>query len=87
MSYTITTQKLIDCHINAFGLELFLESLWAAWEHDGDEQPLTFIYRGVKVELSPVECPPHITRQIERRRRSRRPVCSGPPAPPAPPRS
>ncbi len=50
-------QKLLDAGLNAFGLELFVESLWDAIERDlergAEVKPLEFLYRGMSVVIDP----------------------------------
>jgi len=45
-------QQLIDAGMNAFGLQLFVESI--ANKKDAESfGPLSFVYRGIRVTLEP----------------------------------
>ena len=49
----VTLQQIIDVGLNAFGLQLFVESI--AGKNDAKTfDPFSFIYKGVKVTLEPV---------------------------------
>lgn len=48
----VTTQMLIDAGLNAFGLELFAESI-AGKKDVKDFKPITFRYKGVAVTIAP----------------------------------
>lgn len=49
---TVTTQQLINAGLNAFGLQLFIESI--ANKGDAKEfQPLSFVFRGIRVTMQP----------------------------------
>lgn len=48
----LTSQQLLDAGLNVFGLQLFLKSI--ANKKDATTfDPLSFIYRGVKVTIEP----------------------------------
>lgn len=48
----VTMQQLIDAHLNAFGLQLFAESV--AQGVDGKTfKPFAFKFRGIKITLEP----------------------------------
>lgn len=48
----VTMQQLIDAGLNAFGLQLFIESI--ANKKDAKSfSPLSFRYRGIKITLEP----------------------------------
>ncbi len=50
----ISGQQLIDAGLNVFGLQLFLESV--ASKKDADTfEPLSFIYRKIKITIEPVD--------------------------------
>jgi hypothetical protein len=48
----VTLQQLIDSGLNAFGLQLFVESV-AAKKDAGTFTPFTFSYKGILVTLAP----------------------------------
>jgi len=48
----VTTQMLIDAGLNAFGLQLFAESI-AGKKDVKTFSPLSFRYRGVKMTIEP----------------------------------
>jgi hypothetical protein len=49
---TVSMQQLIDAGMNAFGLQLFVESI--ANKKDAESfRPLSFVYRGIRVTLEP----------------------------------
>lgn len=48
----VTTQMLIDVGLNAFGLELFAESI-AGKKDVKTFDPISFRYKGVRVTISP----------------------------------
>jgi len=49
----VSGQMLIDSGLNVFGLQLFLESI--VDKNDAKTfNPLSFIYKGVKITLEPV---------------------------------
>ena len=48
----VTTQMLINAGLNAFGLELFCESI-AGKKDVKTFSPISFRYRGVKVTMEP----------------------------------
>jgi hypothetical protein len=49
---TVGMQQLLDIGLNAFGLQLFVESI--ANKKDAKEfKPISFIFRGIRVTLQP----------------------------------
>lgn len=54
----VTTQMLIDAGLNAFGLQLFIESI-AVMKDAATFSPMTFRFRGIKFTMEPdgpIEC-------------------------------
>jgi hypothetical protein len=49
---TVSMQNLIDANLNAFALQLFIESI-ANMKDAKDFQPLSFVFRGVRVTFEP----------------------------------
>jgi len=46
-------QQLVDAGLNAFGLQLFIESI--ADKKDSDAfRPFSFLFRGIKITMEPV---------------------------------
>jgi hypothetical protein len=49
----VSMQMMIDSGLNAFGLQLFVESI--AHKKDAKSfKPMAFIFRGIKVTLEPI---------------------------------
>jgi hypothetical protein len=48
----VSMQQLIDAGLNAFGLQLFIESI-ANKTDAKDFQPLSFKFRGIKITMEP----------------------------------
>ena len=48
----LSGQQLLDAGLNVFGLQLFLESV-SNKEDAGTFDPLSFIYRGIKITIEP----------------------------------
>lgn len=52
MPDTVTMQQLIDTGLNAFGLQLFIESI--ADHHDAKTfKPITIVFRGIRIMFEP----------------------------------
>lgn len=49
---TVDMQQLLDAGLNAFALQLFIESI-ANKKDAKDFQPLIFVFRGIRVTLEP----------------------------------
>jgi hypothetical protein len=49
---TVTMQHLVDAGLNAFGLQLFVESV-AGKTGAKTFKPFTFVFKGVRVTLQP----------------------------------
>jgi hypothetical protein len=48
----VTMQQLFDAGLNAFGLQLFIESI-ADKKDAKDFRPITFRFRGIKITFEP----------------------------------
>jgi len=55
----VSMQMLIDAGFNAFGLQLFVESIATVRERSKkqDFDPISFIFRGLKVTFEPTDQP------------------------------
>ncbi len=49
---SVSLQQLLDANFNAFGLQLFVESI-ADKKDAKDFQPFSFVFRGIRVTLEP----------------------------------
>jgi hypothetical protein len=49
---TVSMQNLLDAGLNAFGLQLFVESI-ANKKEAKDFKPLSFVFRGIRITLEP----------------------------------
>lgn len=50
---TVTMQELVDAGLNAWGLQLFVESV-AGKEDASTFKPFSFVYKNVKISLEPI---------------------------------